>query len=443
MFSPTSSSSTTPLIVAVTGGSGFLAAHLIRWLQCQPNIAQIRTIDRKPFTLLLPPLASFSPSSSSNNNNSRHQQPKLVHHQIDLLQNVAELEAALYGVNIVFHLARKSLELLHAGNQPALNERYRRDNLEATRALLDALFKCSVPRFLHVGDAYANLPPGDNFGTSEMIHCSVPSKYMLGAYGESRTKAEIEGRERNGKPLPNGQTFHALFLRPVIAYGEGDSKLPMALRSVAQRNGGSVHDLAGASNGMKQFIYAGHLAQIMGECMELLLSERAERFSGEFFYCMDQTECIKFGQFCAPLVRAMGFQMGSSRKHWPAYFGSLCDEWICWLVGKQPTLNAANWSTTALQFLFGHAYGFTNRKMALILRFRPKEGMPECVARTVEWIQQQEENAINNEIGTEVDEENKAAEMCAERNGNEKMNKEKSVGNCDGKWEEGEMRALA
>jgi hypothetical protein len=119
-------------------------------------------------------------------------------------------------------------------------------------------------------------------------------------------------RRRPFAPSASGKAFHALFLRPVLVYGEGDTKLPLALRNIGKTHGGVIQDLAGPSNGLQQFvgreigptaiwcsapkIYAGHLVEIMGECMELLLSDRAERISGEYFYCMDQTECTKFGK---------------------------------------------------------------------------------------------------------------------------------------------------
>jgi hypothetical protein len=61
-----------------------------------------------------------------------------------------------------------------------------------------------MPILTLFSDAYANLPPGDNFGSSEAVHCSLPSKYILGQYGESRAKAEMEGREKCGKLMENG-----------------------------------------------------------------------------------------------------------------------------------------------------------------------------------------------------------------------------------------------
>lgn len=363
------------ITIAITGGSGFLAAHLIYRLQYRTDIKEIRTIDRKPFKQL-EGLELLSTNEKSS--------PRLVHYRLDLL-DATMLEKALYGVDLVFHLARKSLELLQVGDQRLLDDEYIKDNLLGTISLLDTIFKLSVPRLIYIGDAYANLPFGDNFGTSEAIHCSLPNKFILGKYGESRAKAELEGRQRCGKSLSNGKIFHAVFLRPVHIYGEGELKLPKALQRIAAKYGGAIPTLEGHSNGMHQFIYVGHLMQIVEECIGiLLLEESAIRVSSEYFYCMDETECTKFNKFIAPFVHSLGLKMGSSQWCWSTFLSIYFAEWANWLRGKDPKLQ--NWSLIALRFLFVYAYGFSNRKLSLLFRFKPEKSMEECQAKTAEWI---------------------------------------------------------
>lgn len=70
--------------------------------------------------------------------------------------------------------------------------------------LTDAMFAANVQNLIYVGDAYANLPCHDNFGNSEEIHSGIPSSFMLGYYGECRTKAELLARNKVGSKLPNG-----------------------------------------------------------------------------------------------------------------------------------------------------------------------------------------------------------------------------------------------
>lgn len=107
------------LTIAITGGSGFLAAHLIRRLQYRSDIREIRTIDRKQFRQHKD--LKFNVTDEKN-------KPRLVHYQSDLLDTLI-LEKALNGVDFVIHLARKSLELLQVGDQRLLDAAYIRDNL--------------------------------------------------------------------------------------------------------------------------------------------------------------------------------------------------------------------------------------------------------------------------------------------------------------------------
>lgn len=70
------------------------------------------------------------------------------------------------------------------------------------------MFACNVSNLVYLGDAYANLPPGDNFGTAEVTHSKIPNKFLLGDYGETRSHAELNARKQNGKKLPNGNFFY-------------------------------------------------------------------------------------------------------------------------------------------------------------------------------------------------------------------------------------------
>lgn len=61
----------------------------------------------------------------------------------------------------------------------------------------------NIKILVYVGDAYGNLPNCDNYGLSEAMHLGVPPSFVLGAYGESRTKGELLAR----KAAENGFFF--------------------------------------------------------------------------------------------------------------------------------------------------------------------------------------------------------------------------------------------
>lgn len=58
-----------------------------------------------------------------------------------------------------------------------------------------------IPRLVHVSDAYANLPMGDNYGLSEQMHLGFPDSFMLGIYGQSKVRAEMCVRKAAAKGM--------------------------------------------------------------------------------------------------------------------------------------------------------------------------------------------------------------------------------------------------
>uniref|UniRef100_A0A915EWK6 3-beta hydroxysteroid dehydrogenase/isomerase domain-containing protein n=1 Tax=Ditylenchus dipsaci TaxID=166011 RepID=A0A915EWK6_9BILA len=171
------------LTIAITGANGFVAQHFIRRLQENSidSISEIRTIDRKSFS----PIFSFA-------------------NRIPWCITVVIWSKILADW-------RQFLPAVILLDVEKLNEDYMRDNLNATEKLLDAMFSANVQNLIFVGDAYANLPPGDNFGPSEVMHTNLESSFLLGHYGESVSRAEMCARKQVGKTLPNGETFQGLF----------------------------------------------------------------------------------------------------------------------------------------------------------------------------------------------------------------------------------------
>ncbi|KAH7727291.1 Protein C32D5.12 [Aphelenchoides avenae] len=334
--------------VVVTGGSGFIASHLVKYLQENASdlVTEIRTVDRKPFH-------------------------------------------SLY--------ARKRLEFFFTADQDRLHEQYLQDNLNATEVLVDTMMDAGVSNLVYVGDAFANLPPGDNFGNSEDIHSGAPSSYLLGEYGETRTRAELYVRKKNGKRMKNGKTFHTSCLRPTLVYGEGDHKMLAAIDKIARSNNGPFPHFSGDSCGMLQYIHAGNLAALMMETMCTMLST-PERCAGDFFYCMDDSSSLKVHQFFRPIIEALGHEVApTASSYWAGWTSALWNEFKGrWL---HPSGFAAGCedqlSIYAHRLLFTYALGFSQRKQVLMLTYRPKTTQEETVERTAQWVRQRNLNGRN------------------------------------------------
>uniref|UniRef100_A0A914DPL5 3-beta hydroxysteroid dehydrogenase/isomerase domain-containing protein n=1 Tax=Acrobeloides nanus TaxID=290746 RepID=A0A914DPL5_9BILA len=358
------------VIVVITGGSGFVAQHLIKHLQENVTdiVSEIRTIDRKQFTQYL-------------------SWPNRIplHHFASDISNASILEKVLTGADVVIHLARKSLELTSIIYEKNLSENYWKYNFQATEMLLNAMLTCSVAKLIFVGDAFANLPNEDNFGLSEDIHPGLPeTSFLLGDYGESLTKAELLGRSYVGKELKDGKTFHAHFLRPTFIYGEGHTKLINALKTVCELNNGTMPYAGGSSRGMLQYVYAGNLAGFIESSLRNLLNN-PDWCNGEYFYCTDETKAHKFKDFIAPVVEALGYKVGPERNFFLQYTSSYCADLLTRYAGI--TWLNSGFSNISFRFLFGYSLGFLSRKHDLLFKYRPQVDYETHIGRLVKWCE--------------------------------------------------------
>uniref|UniRef100_A0A1I7WL25 3Beta_HSD domain-containing protein n=1 Tax=Heterorhabditis bacteriophora TaxID=37862 RepID=A0A1I7WL25_HETBA len=114
-----------------------------------------------------------------------------------------------------------------------------------------------------------------------------PRNYLLGEYGESRTRGEMYAR----KAIKRESCLSGIFLRPVHVHGEGGSISQDILYDMA--NKGQIPYIEGDRRGMHQFIYAGNLSGIVEKALIGLASEPA-KFSGEIIYCLDDTNITPY-----------------------------------------------------------------------------------------------------------------------------------------------------
>jgi UDP-glucose 4-epimerase len=163
--------------VLVTGASGFLGRHLVRFLD--NNGLTIRAAARKPADI------SSSPAVAA------VEMPDLMHEP--------DWQPLLTGVETVIHLAG-------IAHRTASDEEHDRGNHRAVRSLSEAARQCGVQHLVFVSSIAAQTGPSSNVVLDET---SAPAPTT--AYGRAKLAAE-EAVRASGVPFT--------ILRPVVVHGE-------------------------------------------------------------------------------------------------------------------------------------------------------------------------------------------------------------------------------
>lgn len=170
-----------PRRILVTGCSGYIGARLVGALAARGYA--VRGLDRRP-------------------NAGVHGLETFVH--ADLL-DASRLAEALRGVDTVFHLAAAR------GDFGIPSQGYRRDNVEATRALLEAGRKEDVRSWVFFSTVSAMGPSAVSVNETAPLNPET-------AYGASKAEAEAMFRVR----ADEDPAARILVLRPSVVYGPGN-----------------------------------------------------------------------------------------------------------------------------------------------------------------------------------------------------------------------------
>ncbi|VDN58870.1 unnamed protein product [Dracunculus medinensis] len=354
-------------IVGITGGSGFLAQHLIAYLQnnSTATVREIRIIDRRPFKKFL-------------------DYPSSIPISIFILDicNKDELSKSFESCTTIFHCAGKQFQYIHINED--IDEQYIHDNIDTTENVITVMIDQRIRNIVYVSDAYAHLPRCDNYGHSEQVHINIPENFMLGSYGESKVRAESYVMKFARKNM-----ISALILRPTFIYGEGESHLTSTAFNFCQKFQGFPY-ICGNNRGNHQYIYAGNMAAIMERCMNCLRSD-AMKYNGEIIYCIDATSCIPFRDFIIPYLEARNFNPTSTMSYMKAFLITAFYE----LLNKIYMEKSINRLTMqAFQFLNGWTVGFSNRKLRLFLDFIPPFEQSVAMKKSVAWHKENINQAI-------------------------------------------------
>ncbi|XP_011201974.2 3 beta-hydroxysteroid dehydrogenase/Delta 5--_4-isomerase type 3 [Bactrocera dorsalis] len=247
-------------VVLVTGGSGFIGQHLLKYLlreQKSLGIKEVRSLDIVPFEnkigiFHIAALKTFvgdicEPKSST-------------------------VQDAFRNVNCVFHCAA----LVTIEYPPNFKE-LDRVNVNGTSTVVDLCVQHNVRRLIYTSCASVCLVPFKGYSTFTIVINQTESKantptfnaqepadfdksFLIPGYSSSKLRAESIVLNSNGALLSNQRDYlETVAIRPPLTYGEGDEKFVPRVFEYLSSRGYSYPRIAGAG-GKQQLVYAGNVA---------------------------------------------------------------------------------------------------------------------------------------------------------------------------------------
>ena len=318
--------------VLITGAGGFIGSHLVDSQLEQGH--DVRAVDLH-LDLLQPQSADPNLEAITGDITDEH-----------LLKRLVE------GVEVVYHLASAHLDVSLS------DEHYRRVNVGATLALLEASRRAGVKRFVHcssvgvIGDV--ENPPAD-----ETTDCRPTNIY-------ERTK--LEG-EREALAYSHRTGFPVVVMRPAWVYGPRCPRTSKLMRTISKGR----FLFFGHGHNMRHPVY------ICDAVKGLELCASAEGVNGEVFIIAGESAVP-----VAELVDVMSKELGvrSPKLHLPialGLWGGYSLEMAFKMISRQPPF-----SRRSLDFFLKHnAYNISKAKR--MLGFQPQVNLQMGMQKTIEW----------------------------------------------------------
>ncbi|CEF60208.1 3-beta hydroxysteroid dehydrogenase/isomerase domain and NAD(P)-binding domain-containing protein [Strongyloides ratti] len=367
-------------VIAITGASGLPGQHLVKYLQENSeilNMKEIKTIDLKPFNPFIQIIKNVP----------------MKHYQINLCEK-DKLKDVLENVTAIFHLAEKSFDYTNKNFTPTSKKEYYEKNVKSVECLTDCMVENNITNIVYMGNAYCNLPSQDNFGLSEDNFVGLSnSGYILGYYGETKIKGEIYLRNFcDTKLTKNGNKIQLTCIRPTIVYGEGNCKIINTLFKMCKENNGILNYVEGQSNGLQQFVYAGNLAYFMTIAMKRIFDSN-NKHKNVFLYVMDTSACTTTHEFFSPIIQLKGYNISENGSNIISFTIDRWYEYLKRFFISNIDQNAI--SDMAKTFLFKYALGFADRKMCLYFKPSIPFKQKDAFNKVLQWYKKE---IIENDI---------------------------------------------
>uniref|UniRef100_A0A0P5RFW1 3 beta-hydroxysteroid dehydrogenase type n=1 Tax=Daphnia magna TaxID=35525 RepID=A0A0P5RFW1_9CRUS len=271
-------------VVLVTGGQGFLGQHIIRLLQQDPKVAEIRVIDKKMFT-----------------NRIGFEEKKVVKSFVADISKPETMGNEIFdGVNCVIHTAAET-GFSHFPSAKIMEE----VNVNGTRHVIHKCITANVGCLIFTSTTHVVIPKKDPLFLATEHLAKAPPKdgFLFGHYGRTKHDAENLIRDANGKRLADGSgNLATLCLRPTLLYGELDPYYVTHALKIAKDHGGCLYRIGWGGERI-QVTYAGNAAWAHILAKDQLMKEPTI-VGGEVIFVTDDTVIQNAFEFLDPFLKA-------------------------------------------------------------------------------------------------------------------------------------------
>ncbi|MGQ9619224.1 MAG: NAD-dependent epimerase/dehydratase family protein [Candidatus Aminicenantia bacterium] len=320
--------------VFVTGGTGFIGAHLVNELIKEGFNVKILVRDKEKAKRLFGENVEYVEG--------------------DIL-NESLVWEAVKGTDLVFHLA----SVINVGNIP--ENYYHNVNVKGTENLLKASFKEGVKKFIFASSVNVYAPYSE-----EILNEESPCKpdEILG-------KTKLEAEKLLNKYFEE-KGLHFVILRISRVYGPGDFSLFKLFKQISS----GFFLMIGKGKGLIQPVFVKDVVDA------LILSAKREDLSNETFIIAGE-EILTKREFCEEVAVAMGKRISSIYVPIPLALPFIhVIEKASLLLGKDPFLSKRR----ARFFLTSQR--FSIEKANRVLGFKPKVKIKEGIKITAEWYRE-------------------------------------------------------
>ncbi|XP_049519248.1 LOW QUALITY PROTEIN: 3 beta-hydroxysteroid dehydrogenase type 7-like [Dermacentor silvarum] len=344
-------------VVLVTGSSGFLGQHVVKELQEEEHAAieEIRLFDNRPYVNKIGPQVS---------------KPKAMKEHVGDICDATTLAQALSGVDAVIHCASIVDSRFFADS-----EAMERVNVRGTSNVVECCVTQGVPYLVYVSSVAATRLVRRN-------RLSLPFPDYVGAYGETKARAEGIVARSNGRLLSHGKgRLRTLSIRMPPLYGELDQVFITKCLQIYKL----TFDFAFTLDHGVQCMYAGNAASLLVQGIKTLAAPASDDVSGKLLYAADETT-HDISLVLGPITESCGVRMFPfSVPSWLVLIISCLFWGLALLLSPLLQVNSEVVPSPMEIVFIRHCPTYDENEAAKKLRWKPKYSVQQAVTTSIDY----------------------------------------------------------